>query len=127
MTRSALRFWGSAVLVAIVFAALVPVLFPFRAAGMDPAADRPRIWMLTVFCAGVMALLLGGSGLIGGGRLLGLRDVIEAKSATVAIERQRQARAELTASRGWRNAGGWTVAAGGSLIAIYFVLLTVLG
>lgn len=124
MTRSALRFWGSAVLVAIVFAALVPVLFPFRAVGMDPAVDRTRIWLLTVFCTGVMALLLGGSGLIGG-RGMGLRDVLDAKSATIAIERQRQVRAALT-ERGWRNAGGWTVAAGGSLIAIYFVLLAVL-
>lgn len=127
MTRSALRFWGSAVLAAVVFAALVPVLFPFRAAGLDPAADRARVWMLTVFCVGVMALLLGGSGLIGGVRGMGLRDVLEAKSATIAIERQLQARADLTLSRGWRNAGGWTVAAGGSLIAIYFVLLAVLG
>lgn len=125
MTRPALRFWGSAVLAALVFAALVPVLFPFRAAGLDPVADRPRIWMLTVFCAGVMALLLGASGLIGG-RFLGLRDVLEAKSATVAIERQRQARKELS-GRGWRNAGGWTVAAGASLVAIHFVLLAVLG
>ena len=124
MTRSALRFWGSAVLAAMGFAALVPVLFPFRALGLDPAVDRPRVWLLTVFCAGVMALLFGASGLIGV-RLLGLRDVIEAKSAAVALERQRQARAEM-ADRGWRNAGGWTVAAGVSLIAIYFVLWMIL-
>jgi len=103
--RPALRFWGSAVLAAAGFAALVPLLFPFRALGLDPAADRPRIWLLTVFCAGVMALLLGVSGMIGG-HFLGLRDVLEAKSATIAIERHRQAREGL-AGRGWRNAGGW--------------------
>lgn len=123
MTRPALRFWGSAVLAAAVFAALVPVLFPFRALGLDPSSDRPRIWMLTVFCAGVMALLFGVSGMIGG-RFLGLRDVLEAKSATIAIERHRQTREGL--GRGWRNAGGWTVAAGASLIAIYFGLSLVL-
>ena len=124
MNRPALRFWGSAVLSAAMFAALVPLLFPFRALGLEPSADRPRIWLLTVFCAGVMALLFGASGLVGV-RFLGLRDVLEAKSATIAIERERQAREEL-AGRGWRNAGGWLVAAGASLIAIYFVLLLVL-
>ncbi|HKP75110.1 MAG TPA: hypothetical protein VJT67_06170 [Longimicrobiaceae bacterium] len=125
MTRAALRFWGSAVLAAAAFAALVPLLFPFRALGMDPAADRPRIWLLTVFCAGVMALLFGVTGLIGG-RFLGLREVLEHRSATLAIEAERRAREKL-ADRGWRNAGGWTMAAGASLIAIYFVLLAVLG
>jgi hypothetical protein len=119
-----LYYWGSAVLAALVFAALVPVLFPFRALGLEPAADRPRIWLLTVFCAGVMALLFGASGVIGG-RFVGLRDVLEARSATIAIERQRQAREGLK-GRGWMNAGTWTLTAGASLIAIYFVLLAVL-
>ncbi|MFL5540428.1 MAG: hypothetical protein ACJ8J0_15670 [Longimicrobiaceae bacterium] len=125
MRRDDLRFWGSAVLAAAVFAALVPVLFPFRALGLDPAAERTRIWLLTVFCAGVMALLFGVSGVIGS-RFVGLRDVLEAKSATIAIERERESRKALSGRRGWRNAGGWTVAAGASLIAIYFVLLLVL-
>ena len=121
---SALRFWGSAVLAAILFAAAAPLLFPFRALGLDPAADRPRIWMLTVFCAGVMALLFGLSGMLGG-RFLGLRDVLEHRSATIAIERERQAR-DGSRARGARNPGAWTVAAGASLIAIYFVLLLAL-
>ena len=119
-----LYYWASAVLAALVFSALVPVLFPFRALGLDSAADRPRIWLLTVFCAGVMALLFGATGLIGG-RFVGVRDVLEARSATIAIERQRQSREELKA-RGWMNAGTWTLTAGASLIAIYFVLLAVL-
>ncbi|HVG44911.1 MAG TPA: hypothetical protein VM890_09275 [Longimicrobium sp.] len=123
MTRAGLRFWGSAVLAAAAFAALVPLLFPFRALGLDPAADRTRIWLLTVFCAGVMAVLFGLSGVLGS-RILGVRDVIDAKSATIAIERQRQSREGVR--RGWRNAGGWTVAFGAGLIAIYFVLLTAL-
>jgi hypothetical protein len=122
--QSALRFWGSAVLAAAAFAALVPLLFPFRGLGLDPAAERTRIWLLVVFTAGVMAVLLGASGLAGT-RLLGLRDVLDAKSATLAIERHRQARVGMQ-GRGWRNAGGWAVAAGASLIAIYFVLWMVL-
>ena len=124
MKRTA-AFWGSAAGAGIAFALLVPVLFPFRALGLDPSADRPRIWLLTVFCAGVMAVLFGASGLAFG-RFLGLRDVLEAKSATIAIERHRQVREGLSGG-GWRNAGGWTVAAGMSLLVIYFVLLAVLG
>jgi len=124
VTRSGLRFWGSAVLAAAAFAALVPLLFPFGALGLDPAVERTRIWLLTVFCAGVMLVLFGLSGWLGS-RFLGVRDVVEAKSAPLAIERQRQSRANRAAGR-WRNAGGWTVAAGGSLIVIYFVLWMVL-
>ena len=124
MTRPELRFWGSAVLAAAVFAALVPLLFPFGALGLD--ADRTRVWLLTVFCAGVILVLFGLSGVLGAARFLGLRDVLEAKSATIAIERQRQSREAAAAAPRWRNAGGWTVAAGASLIAIYFVLWMVL-
>jgi len=122
MRREDVRFWGSAVLAAAVFAALVPVLFPFRTLGLE--LERTRIWLLTVFCAGVITLLFGLSGVIGS-RFVGLRDVLEAKSATIAIERQRESRKAMT-GRGWRNAGGWTVAAGASLIAIYFILWMVL-
>ena len=122
MRREDLRFWGSAVLAAAVFAALVPVLFPFRALGLE--LERTRIWLLTVFCFGVIALLFGLSGVVGSG-FVGLRDVLDAKSAAIAIERQRASRKAL-AGRGWRNAGGWTVAAGASLIAIYFVLFMAL-
>ena len=64
------------------------------------------------------------SGLLGT-RLLGVRDVVEAQSARQAVERQR-ASARAARERGWRNAGGWTVAAGASLIALYFVLTMVL-
>lgn len=124
MMKRALVFWASAPLAAAAFAALVPLLFPFRVLGLDPVGDRTRIWLLTVFCAGVMALLFGTSGLIGA-RFVGLRDVLEARSATIAIERERQAR-EGARVGGLRNAGGWTVTAGATLIAIYFLLSQVL-
>lgn len=122
--RRPLVYWGTAVLAALAFAALVPVLFPFRALGLDPAADRDRIWLLTVFCTGVMAILFGASGALGA-RFVGLRDVLEHRSATIAIERERQAR-DGTNACGRRNPGLWTVAAGASLIAIYFVLWLVM-
>jgi len=122
--RSGVTFWGSAVLAAAAVAALVPLLFPFRALGLDPAAERTRMWLLTVFCAGVLLVLLGLSGWLGT-RFLGVRDVVDARSATLAIERQRQSR-ENRAGDGWRNAGAWTVAMGATLLLVYFVLWMVL-
>jgi len=124
VTRSGLRFWGSAVLGAALFAALVPLLFPFRAAGLDPTADRTRIWLLTVFCAGVMAVLFGLSGALGG-RFLGVRDVYFARGVQGAVEQHRKSGA-APRRRGWLNAGVWTLAFGAALIAIYFGLLIAL-
>jgi hypothetical protein len=119
--RHGLRFWGSAVGGAAAFALLVPLLFPFRALGLDPAADRARIWMLAVFCAGVMALMFGLSGLLGG-RFLGTRDVYFARGVATAVDWHQKSGA--VPRRGWLNAGSWTLAFGATLIAIYFVLLT---
>ena len=119
MKRGA-TFWGSAAGAAAVLALLVPVLFPFRAMGLDPAADRDRIWLLAVFCAGAMALLFGASGVLGG-RFLGIRDVYFAGSAKQAIDRHRES-GEAMKTRGWMNAGVWTIAFGLCLIAIYFGL-----
>ena len=123
MRKSDLRFWGSAVLAAAAFAALVPLLFPFRPLGLDPAADRTRIWLLAVFCAGVMALMFGLSGALGG-RYLGTRDVYFARGVARAVDLHQKAGA--VPRRGGLNAGVWTLAFGASLIAIYFVLLTAL-
>jgi hypothetical protein len=123
--RHGLRFWGSAVGAAAAFALGVPVLFPFRALGLDPVAERPRIWMLTVFCAGVMALMFGLSGALGS-RYLGVRDVYFARGVTEAVDWHQKAGA--VPRRGGRlNAGVWTLAFGASLIAIYFVLSITLG
>ena len=120
MKRRGLVFWASALGVALGFALLVPVLFPFRALGLDPAADRARIWLLTVFCTGVMALLFGASGALGG-RFLGVRDVYFASGIREAVDRHREAGKALK-GRGWMNAGVWTISFGASLIAIYFLL-----
>jgi len=122
--RHGVRFWGSAVGAAAAFALLVPLLFPFRALGLDPAADRARIWMLAVFCAEVMALMFGLSGVLGG-RFLGIRDVYFARGVATAVDWHQKARA-VPRRGGWLNAGSWTLAFGASLIAIYFVLLAAL-
>jgi hypothetical protein len=116
-----LRFWGSAAAAAAVFAALLPLLFPFGALGLSRAADGHRVWLLCVFCAGVLALLLGGWALLAG-RMVGVREVMEAGGAAQALERRRAA----GVGAGWRNAGVWTLAAGGWLLLIYFVLWRVL-
>ena len=126
MNRAALRFWGSAAGVSIAFAALVPALFPFRALGLDPAADRERIWLLTVFTAGVMLGLFGLSGWIGGRRAVGMRDIVEAGGARQAMERA--ARGDDPPAAGYTsNAAAWCIVTGVLLLVIYFALYAALG
>lgn len=127
MNRAALRFWGSAAGVSIVFAALVPVLFPFRAIGLDPAADRERVWLLCVFTAGVMLALFGLSAWLGGRRAVGMRDVVEAHGAVQALERVRDRGGESEADRDYtRNAAVWCIVTGGLLLVVYFALYAAL-
>jgi hypothetical protein len=119
-----LIFWGSAALFAAAFAALVPFVFPFGALRLVTPEDRERVWLLTVFCAGVMALLFGLSGLMGTLGYIGVRDVNEAGSVIEAMKQR--ARARKADSPSTRNFGVWIVAAGVFLIAAYFVLLVAL-
>ena len=122
MRRSTVVFWGSAVLVAAVFSALVPVLMPYEALRLVLEADRERAWLLTVFCGGVMALMFGLTGALGGPKLLGVRDVMEAGSIADAQARVAQTHAEREARSYDRNFGVWLVVVGAFLIAIYFGL-----
>lgn len=119
MTRPALRFWGSAAAVAIGFAALVPVLFPYSLVGRDPVRDRNVMWMLVVFTTGVMMVLFGVAALIGGKRSVGVRDVVEAGSVGQALARQ--GKGETTPGYVY-NVAVWTVATGALLLLIYFAL-----
>lgn len=125
MNRRALRFWGSAAGAAIVFAALVPVLMPYRAMGLDPAAERDRVWLLTVFCTGVMLVLFGLGAWIGGKRSVSLRDVADAGGVSQALERARAARPADDA-RYTENAAAWCVVTGALLLTAYFALYAAL-
>lgn len=126
MNRSALRFWGSAAGVSIAFAALVPVLFPFRAIGLDPAVERERVWLVVVFYTGVLLVLFGSGAWIGGRRSVGLRDVFEAGGVRQALDRAGPAEADRDAGY-TQNAAAWSVVTGVLLITIYFALYAVLG
>ena len=122
-TTPALRFWGSAALLSIGYAALVPLLFPYGLIGLDRAADRDRVWLLMVFITGVMFLLFGLSALIGF-RGVGLREVIEAGGARQALERHRAGKTDDTSYT--RNFAWWCVATGALMVVIYFALFAAL-
>lgn len=126
MNRPALRFWGSAAGASIVFAALVPVLFPFRAMGMDPAVERHRVWLVVTFYTGVLMILFGLGAWISGRRAVGLRDVYDAGGVRQALDRA--AAAVPVDEPGYtRNAAAWCVVTGVLLLVIYFALYAALG
>lgn len=117
-----LTFWGSALAVAMAFAGLVPLLFPFHRLGLVTDADRDRVWLLVVFTAGVMAILFGAAAWVGGPKMISLRDVVESggvDQARAAKEKADKARGEFAR---YGNPAAWTVAMGGFLIGIYFLL-----
>lgn len=111
-----LRFWGSALLAALGFAAAVALLFPYATLGMESEPERERAWLVTVWTAGVMAILFGLAGTFGAFRMIGIREVKEAGSISAAQERQRQTLSSGAPRRAW-----FPVAAGGWLVVIYFV------
>ena len=125
MNRAALRFWGSAAAVSIAFAALVPVLFPFRAIGLDRAEDGERVWLLVVFTAAVMFVLFGLSAWLGGRRAVGMRDIVEAGGVRQAMERA-GARRDDAPGGYTSNAAAWCVVTGALLLVIYFALYAAL-
>jgi hypothetical protein len=126
VNRSALRFWGSAAGVSIAFSALVPLLFPFRAMGMDAAVERQRVWLVVVFYTGVLMILFGVGAWISGRRSVGLRDIVDAGGVSQALHRANAARA--AEEPGYtRNAAAWTVVTGVLLLVIYFALFAALG
>ena len=120
-----LFFWGSAALVAAVFAAVAPLVLPYETLGLVAEADRARARLLTIFTGGAMALLLGASALIGGRRMVTLRDVEEAGGVRQAVERARMVAREEREYTG--NFGVWMVATGGFLLVIYFAVWGVVG
>lgn len=119
-----LTFWGSALAVAMAFAGLVPLLFPFHRLGLVTDADRDRVWLLVVFTAGVMAILFGAAAWVGGPRMLTVRDVVEGGGIERARSQRDRADRSQSERRRYGNPASWAVATGGFLLAIYFVLWT---
>lgn len=121
MRGRALRFWGWAFGVAAGLAVAAALLLPYEAIGLRTAPERERAWLLTVWTAGVTAVLFGATARIGW-RGVGFRDVVDAGSVRGAVEARRSAE---------RAGGGtldlWLVATGGILIAIYFAGWLLLG
>ena len=111
-----IRFWGWAVGTALAFAALAALLLPYEALGLRTPEERERAWLLTVWTAGVLAVLFGITARVGGLGGIGWREVEEAGSVREAVERRRRSEsAELT-----RRADLWIIAFGAVLVAVYF-------
>ncbi len=115
---SAGRFWATSLVVAVGFAVLCILAFPYDAIGADTAPERHRALLLTLWTAGVMAICFGGAGLVGSITPIGIRDVAEVGSVTAAVEARRSARMRDTAR--FYNFAGWIVATGLWVILIYF-------
>jgi hypothetical protein len=122
VARETLVFWGSAAFAAAAFAVFAPLLL-LQLLGPMMDTDRERIWMLTVFCGGVMALLFGTSGMLGATSYMTVRDVKDAGSVMEAIKRQHNRRTDRGGNGPYtRNFAIWVIATGAILMAIYSAL-----
>jgi len=106
--------------VAALFALLSALLLPFEPLGIRTAAERERAWLLTLWCAGVLAVLFGLATRLGAFGGIGAREVVDAGSVPAAAERQRQSRRVWGGGAFHQSFAWWTVAVGALLIAIYF-------
>ena len=113
------RFWVSACLVAMAFAAAAAWLFPYGPLGLETVEERERAWMLTLWTAGVMAICFGAAGMLSSITPLGFRDVADAGSLVAAREARREGRGARSSAL--YNFAGWTITAGIALLVIYFI------
>ena len=113
------RFWSAAILAPLAFAVATYWLIPYASLGLDGAGDRDRVWLLTLWTAGVMAICFGSAGILSSITPLGFRDVAEAGSLLAAREARREG--HRNRSMGIYNFAGWTVIAGAMLLVIYFI------
>ena len=118
MRHPALRFWGSAILVALLFSAATALLLPYDALRLWTEPERWRAWLLTMWTGGVLAVLFGLSGLFGVASPLGFREVAEAGSVMKAMETRHRARSAQPAF--YQNFAWWLVFTGLMLIVVYF-------
>jgi hypothetical protein len=119
------RLVFSAVATSVGFAALSYWLFPYGLIEIDSPAERLRVWLLTIWSAGVMAICFGSAGLLTNVTPLGFRDVADAGSTDIALERRGDALKSRSDSI--FNFAGWTVATGLGLVLIYFFAVLVVG
>lgn len=119
MTRSVIRFWASAVGLALLFAAAVAVLFPYEALRLTEPPDRLRVWLLTLWTAGVLAILFGVAGLLTFATPIGFREIHDAGSVSEAKEARRRER--MVTHPFHDNFAWWLVCTGLVLIGFYFI------
>ena len=112
------RFWASAILAALGFAAMAAFLTPYEMIGAENDSDRRRILLLIIWTSGVMAVCFGAAGLLASVTPLGFRDVAEKGSVNAAIEARRLAGGR--AEDRFFNFAGWVLATGMFLIGTYF-------
>jgi hypothetical protein len=113
------NFWGTAFLAALGFAFAVAFLMPYGLLAAETSADRLRIWLLTLWTAGVMAICFGSAGLISALAPLGFREVAEVGSVSAAVEARREEHRKAGGTP-FYNFAGWTLITGVCLILLYF-------
>ena len=119
LNRAAVRFWAAAVACTLAFAAASAAWFPYGALRLDTPLEQRRVWLLTLWTAGSMAVLFGASGLLAFFSPLGFREVHEAGSLYAAMEARRRARGRGQGFHG--NFAWWLVCTGALLICVYFL------
>jgi predicted membrane metal-binding protein len=119
MNRSVVRFWATALGLALVFTAAAAVLLPYKALRLTEEPERLRAWLLTLWTAGVLAILFGLAGLLTFATPIGFREIHDAGSVSEAQEARRRAR--MVTHPFHDNFAWWLVCVGLILIGFYFV------
>ena len=112
---------------ALAFALLAPLLLPFGRLGLDTLAGRQRVWLATLWCAGVLGVLFGASSLLGTFGGIGARDVLEAGSVHLAVEGRQRSRRRWSGEPFHRSFAWWSISVGFLLLVFYFAAWLVLG
>lgn len=120
MIRPAVRFWASAIAVAVAWTVAASLLLPYEALGLETGADRGRAWLLTLWTSGVMAICFGVAGILGFAMPLGFKEVAEAGSVVEAMEARRRSRRQ--GGSFYQNFAWWLIITGLLLIIIYFLV-----
>ena len=110
----------SALAVALGWTVATSAFFPYEAVGAETGADRARIWLLTLWTGGVMAICFGAAGLLGYSAPLGFKEVADAGSLTRAMEERRRSRRQIGSI--YTNFAWWLMVTGALLIVIYFLV-----